>query len=321
MKGPAFWPSETARPFITYETHLLDQYFIMNILKYKLHNKNAGLLDPASRPKSMTMLDPRHNRGRMLKFIYNNTIVPYLNAPQRLFLEALHDYTAAPLRQTTVLHHYLYALEFEKKICRTGFKKAFGQNLPSPGSLELNFGLLDVNPTIDSARWKKKKTVLKKDNHHGVDFNNEPSKKLSKRQPLIADLCFRGKEMPTKMINCSRRDKRFIVSGIQLMSSNWVLERLVDQIKNKRSVRAVMNEIIRDVDALMNHLLSACPVLGVRITASGRLGKKKKGMAQQQTLSIGKVPLGSFNKKVDYSQGFVVTKLGCVGLKVWVAFR
>ena len=108
--------------------------------------------------------------------------------------------------------------------------------------------------------------------------------------------------------------------GVQLMCSDWILESIIEQIRNKRSVRAVVHSFMRDVEQLQRTMQSASPVMGVRITATGRLGRKKKAMAQQMTKSIGKVPLGTFRHKVDYSQSFVVTKLGIVGLKVWIAY-
>lgn len=293
----------------------------MNITKFSTH-KNAGLLSPIKELKNTTLIqhNQRPHLAQMVKTIDNVIVTTNCSiSDMQLFCTALHNYTAAPLRCTTITNHSLRALEFEKKICRAGFKKDFGQHLPSPGSLEMNYGLLDVSPVVDSTRWKKKNKRLQGKEIGDGDFTNDPVKILRIHDFLNTDLCFRMYDPETGYR--SSHDKRFLHSGIQLMSSDWVLERLVHQIRNKRSVRVVLNELIRDVEALFNNLLSACPVLGVRLTASGRLGKKKKGMSQQQTLSIGKVPLGTFSRKVDYSQGFVVTKFGLVGLKVWVAFR
>jgi hypothetical protein len=229
---------------------------------------------------------------------------------------ALQNYTAAPLCFSAISNHSYHSLEFEKKICRAGFKKSFGQNLPSPGALEMNFGILDVTPNVDSSRWKKK---YKRDSMKVEALDAVESQNYVMTHSMAAHLCFKTREPQGKHPRLNN-DKGFIHSGIQLLSASWVLEGLICQIKNKRSVRAVLNELIRDAEVLLKSVINA-PVVGVRITASGRLGKKKKGMAQQQSVSIGKVPLGTFSRKVDYCQGFVVTKLGMVGLKVWVAFR
>lgn len=244
------------------------------------------------------------------------------------------DYAASPARFTAITNYSLQALEFEKKICRAGFRKNFGQNLPSPGTLKIHFGLLDVNPTHNSSRWSKtnKSAPLKM----GWSTQADHVRKSRGRPDFVAeklDLCFKNRAqlVPTNDVrkrhvvgtnnNHEKMDKSLIHSGIQLMSSDWILEGLTQQIQNRRSVRAVMHELIRDAEVLLNSLRNTCPVMGVRITASGRLGKQKKGMAQLQSLSIGKVPLGTFSRKVDYSQGFALTKRGLVGLKVWVAFR
>lgn len=243
------------------------------------------------------------------------------------FRDALHDITASPACKTASSSDCLQAFEFEKKTCRAGFRKIFGHHLPSPGVLEMNFGLLDINPTHESSRWRKKNKSAPKQmaSINAIATNPE----LRKPNPLTAHLCLKntyadlrdsvsgGFASPARKTMC----KSLLHSGVQLMSSDWILEGLVQQIQNKRSVRAVMYELIRDAEAVFNSLRSACPVLGVRIMASGRLGKTKKGMAKHLSLSIGKVPLGSFNQKVDYSQGFALTKYGAVGLKVWVAFR
>jgi ribosomal protein S3 len=34
--------------------------------------------------------------------------------------------------------------------------------------------------------------------------------------------------------------------------------------------------------------------------------------------TIGVLPLSGLKQTVDYDQGFVTTKLGCLGIKVWV---
>jgi ribosomal protein S3 len=50
---------------------------------------------------------------------------------------------------------------------------------------------------------------------------------------------------------------------------------------------------------------------------SGRLSGRKQGMAKTVSKTIGVLPCG-LKQTVDYDQGFVTTKLGCLGIKVWV---
>lgn len=269
----------------------------------------------------------------------NKTLLQRLYVADGEFCNAVLDYTASPARFTSISNYSLQALEFEKKVCRAGFRNNFGQNLPSPGTLVMHFGLLDVNPTHNSSRWSAKanrSAPIQMRWSPGVLHHTDHVRKSSGGRystVLTSGFCFKSHaaalsdcnydRKPTAVVSIhhEKMDKRLIHSGIQLMSSDWILEGLTQQIQNRRSVRAVMHELIRDAEVLLNSLQSACPVLGVRISASGRLGKQKKGMAQRQSLSIGKVPLGTFNRKVDYSQGFALTKRGLVGLKVWVAFR
>jgi Ribosomal protein S3, C-terminal domain len=120
--------------------------------------------------------------------------------------------------------------------------------------------------------------------------------------------------------NTSLFKTAFVCSGTQLMSADWLMEHLKEQLSSKRGSRAVLNNTIRDVTKLMAILKSSCPVLGVTIVATGRLGKRKKGMAQQIRRSVGKVPHSTFRHKIDYCQDFVTSPLGAIGLKVWICY-
>lgn len=251
-----------------------------------------------------------------------------------LLCASLHDYTTGPYR-STMIRGVFHSLEFERKVCRVGFKNAFGQRLPSAVSLDINFGLFDSKPTMNSSQWKKKARATTKMNRNNYAFS--PDDTLKQRR-ITHDLRFQtdcyhttptfhgeNKTLINSRLSVSNgpksMDKQLLKCGVMAHCSDWVLEGLINQIQKKRSVRAVLYQCIRDVGSLLDHLRSACPVLGVRITASGRLGKQKKAMAKQLTLSVGKVPNGTFGQKVGYSQGFVVTKFGLVGLKVTMAFR
>lgn len=103
------------------------------------------------------------------------------------------------------------------------------------------------------------------------------------------------------------------------LTAGWLHERVGTQLRAKRGARAVLNSVIAELNNDVRDGVGG-PVVGVRLTLSGRLGKQKKGMAQTISRSIGRVPLSSLRSKVELSQGFVITPLGCVGLKVWVCY-
>lgn len=125
-----------------------------------------------------------------------------------------------------------------------------------------------------------------------------------------------------KWINNSRIFKGTPFFGGNLMRADWVLNKLIEQFNQsgKRSPRPIVNQFINDIRVLMDQMGSASPIIGMRITITGRLGSRKKAMAQQITKCVGKVPLSTFRQKVDYSQGFLPTRFGKMGVKVWVTF-
>jgi hypothetical protein len=125
-----------------------------------------------------------------------------------------------------------------------------------------------------------------------------------------------------KWINNSRIFKGAQLFGRDLMCANWILNKLIEQLNQsgKRSPRPIVNQFINEIRVLIEQLGSKSPIIGMRITISGRLSSRKKSMAQQLTRSVGKVPTSTFRQKVDYSQGFVPTRFGKVGVKVWVTF-
>ena len=115
--------------------------------------------------------------------------------------------------------------------------------------------------------------------------------------------------------------------GSDLMCANWVLNSICSQLdkgavgKRKRNPRPIVNQFVYDIGLLMKSMGSTCPILGIRVTLAGRLGSQKKAMAQKITKCVGKVPLSTFNQNVDYSQHFIYTRFGIVGIKVWVCYR
>lgn len=194
------------------------------------------------------------------------------------------NYMRAPLIGIYARDSSLISLEFEKKLCRSAFRKEFGTILAGQkAKIQTSFALFNKQPILDTLQWRRKKYS-----------------KLQKSEPL---------------------NKQLICCGIPILSANWILELIINQLQmQNRSVRSVINAQIRDVESLMTKLKSKCKIKGLHIIAKGRITKKKKAIAQKISRSIGTIPLGTFKQAIDYSQGIVSTKLGIIGLKVWVCY-
>lgn len=110
--------------------------------------------------------------------------------------------------------------------------------------------------------------------------------------------------------------------GSEFMRAGWVLEKIIWELRQseKKTPRPVINQYINSIRMLMASMGSMCPVRGLRIIITGRLGSRKKAMAQQISKCVGKVPLNTLRQNVDYSQGFLTTRFGVMGIKVWVCY-
>ena len=115
--------------------------------------------------------------------------------------------------------------------------------------------------------------------------------------------------------------KRNVFCNGYLLRADWVLSRFIEQLsKKKMNPRSAMSQQINDIRVLIDKMGSECPIKGMRITITGRLGSRKKAMAQQISKCVGKVPLSTFRQRVDYRQGVLPTKFGLVGVKIWVCY-
>ena len=55
---------------------------------------------------------------------------------------------------------------------------------------------------------------------------------------------------------------------------------------------------------------------GIKVQISGRLGGAE--MARNETLKEGRIPLHTFRADIDYALGEALTKVGLLGIKVWI---
>jgi len=211
---------------------------------------------------------------------------------------------------------------FEKKLCRAAFKQNFGLKLPAAADITMAMALFNSTPRFKSANYNGVKhqthfihTVVPTPRNNQSKCHFYASRKLNQAtfeptRPLETNIALK-----------SRFKTMWTCSGLQLLSAAWACDQLIQSLNQRRNPKVTLNRFIRDVKALMNQWQSACPLKGLRVTATGRFSKRKKNMAQQISLSTGKVPLSTLKEKIDYSQGFVKTKLGTVGLKVWLCSR
>ena len=55
---------------------------------------------------------------------------------------------------------------------------------------------------------------------------------------------------------------------------------------------------------------------GIKVLISGRLGGAE--MARSETYKEGRIPLHTFRADIDYALAEALTKVGLVGIKVWI---
>lgn len=208
---------------------------------------------------------------------------------------------------------------FEKKLVRASFKKAFGEKLP--GSAQTQISTYFFDPCV--TRLPNPPLLLRHDAAKGkVDpaYGVASAKRTVLNSSLVKQCMPKPKGRFELGCKLSYKPPQKQLLTLNYLSASWVLEHLKTQFRLKRSARAIFNTTLNEVSLTMTQLKSACPIKGIRLSASGRLGKRKKAMAQQLSRSLGAVPLSGFKHKVDLSQDFVTTSLGTVGLKVWVCY-
>jgi small subunit ribosomal protein S3 len=81
-----------------------------------------------------------------------------------------------------------------------------------------------------------------------------------------------------------------------------------EQLKKRSSFRRVMKQ---RCEAAMN-----AGARGVKIISSGRLGGAE--MARTEVQMLGSIPLQTLQAEVDYAVTHAVTKVGTIGIKVWI---
>ena len=107
-------------------------------------------------------------------------------------------------------------------------------------------------------------------------------------------------------------ERRVNVSIVEVkhpdLDANLVAANLGEQLKKRTSFRRVMKT---KCEAAM-----AAGAKGVKIICSGRLGGAE--MARTDKQMLGSIPLQTLQANVDYAVVHAVTKVGTIGVKVWI---
>lgn len=107
-------------------------------------------------------------------------------------------------------------------------------------------------------------------------------------------------------------ERRVNVSIVEIknpdIDSALVAASIGEQLKKRSSFRRVMKQ---KCEAAM-----AAGARGVKIICSGRLGGAE--MARTEKQMLGSIPLQTLQANVDYAVHHAVTKVGTIGVKVWI---
>jgi len=92
------------------------------------------------------------------------------------------------------------------------------------------------------------------------------------------------------------------------LDANIVANNIARQVEGKISYRRAMKM------AIMSTMRMGAE--GIKIIISGRLGGAE--MARSEMLKEGRIPLHTFRADIDYAIGEALTKVGLIGIKVWI---
>jgi small subunit ribosomal protein S3 len=92
------------------------------------------------------------------------------------------------------------------------------------------------------------------------------------------------------------------------LDATIVAKNLARQIEGKISYRRAMKMAIASTMRMGAE--------GIKVVASGRLGGAE--IARAEMLKDGRIPLHTFRADIDYALGEALTKVGLIGIKVWI---
>lgn len=200
-------------------------------------------------------------------------------------------------------HWALVSAEFQKQVLKKSFRDNYGISLPLPCEVHT----YSVSPLESRSSFK----AGARDKVLNLGLKN-----------TALNLNSRSKTLPKHDHEYSSSVQSLLHQDLgHLLCARWIVDYAVAQLELRDNIRGMINNLLRDVTVVMHKQQNQCVIRGLRVVATGRLGKRKKAMAQQLSRSVGKVPLSHLDAKVDYCSRSITTKLGSVGLKVWVCYN
>lgn len=107
-------------------------------------------------------------------------------------------------------------------------------------------------------------------------------------------------------------ERRVNVSIVEIKNADvnayLIAASIAEQLKKRTSFRRVMKQ--RCLQAMQSG------AKGVKIRCAGRLGGSE--MARTETQMLGSIPLQTLQANIDYAVIHAITKVGTIGIKVWV---
>jgi len=212
---------------------------------------------------------------------------------------SLRNLIRAPFNTNTLQNQCFRTVNFEKVLCRSAFRKQFGLK---QCAANLNTGFAFTHMSKDrflALEQKQKEKHLHFENLFGPKRHTGVLKSIISKPKL----------------HLKSKSETMVVLNV-----HWAAEQLVRTIKQKHNVKGVINGFIRDVKTLFRLWRSSSALKGVKVVVKGRLGRKKKALAQYAQFSAGVVPLSTVRAKIDFDQRVINTRFGSLGLKLWLCY-
>jgi len=92
------------------------------------------------------------------------------------------------------------------------------------------------------------------------------------------------------------------------LDANLVAQSIAEQLANRVSFRRAMKRAVQSAMRMGAE--------GIKVVISGRLGGAE--MARNETYKDGRIPLHTFRADIDYALAEALTKVGKIGVKVWI---
>lgn len=187
---------------------------------------------------------------------------------------------------------------------------------------QLTFALSKTKSVVSTLKMTKMNHPCVSTKKGPLGHNHNPfwSKMQKQNDPALFNVKLQSFTIGTQLIpsELGQMNNHVVLNkGTEFYSANWILYNLQQKLQTRNSnIKRAMQELFEKANLLLDQKI----LKGLTIRISGRLSGRKQGMAKTVSKTIGVLPLSGLKQKVDYDQGFVTTKLGSLGIKVWVFY-